>query len=159
MHHADVIVAAAASDTQRAVMMAMTMLMKMKIVAVAGVIGGVIVVFGLVSQKYLHFKTNSSPPLLFPLPPHLFFNFFLWAMGVMVALMMRRHIAGQHSATITNNQLTLFLSFQTLVCPCRAINFLFTGFTVAPQDDTPTMMNDWSPPFFFGVAVAIFCFI
>lgn len=68
MHHADVIVAAAA-DTQRAVM-AMTMLMKMKIVAVAGVIG-------LVSQKYLHFKTNSlSLPLLFPLPPHLFFNFF-----------------------------------------------------------------------------------
>lgn len=61
MHHADVIVAAAA-DTQRAVM-AMTMLMKMKIVA--GVIGGVIVVIGLVSQKYLHFKTNSSHSLSF----------------------------------------------------------------------------------------------
>lgn len=64
MHHADVIVAAAAADTQRALMMmmAMTMLMKMKIVVV--VIGGVIVVIGLVSQKYLHFKTNSlSLPL------------------------------------------------------------------------------------------------
>lgn len=65
MHHADVFVVAA-TDTQRAVM-AMTMLMKMKIVAVAGVIGGVIVVFGLVSQKYLHFKTNSSLSLPFSL--------------------------------------------------------------------------------------------
>lgn len=70
MHHADVIVAAVAADTQRAVMMAMTMLMKMKIVVVG--------IIGLVSQKYLHFKTNSSlspfPPLT--LPPHVFFNFF-----------------------------------------------------------------------------------